>query len=555
MTIKGFKMTKYIFVTGGVMSGLGKGVTAASIAKLFQFRNYSVSMIKIDPYLNVDAGTMNPVEHGEVFVTEKIWEFTPAEGFTFSVCEIDQDFGTYERFLDINLHPMNNITSGQIYMSVILKERIGKFLGKTIQIIPHITDEIKKRIKQIAKEQNPDILITEVGGTVGDIESMPFLEAIRQFILDLKKEDAAIVHVTYVPFLKTVNQFKTKPTQHSVRLLQSAGLQPDAIVCRLEENTKLDAESRDKISLFSNIPKHAVFDNPNMKVIYKLPLLFEEQNFATYLLERLNLQDRNKNTFNWERTVQRLENATKTLKIAMPGKYTSIIDSYVSINEALRHAASIYGYNVEIHWIDTEKIEENPKVLEALCKYDGILLTPGFGTRGVEGMIKCAEFAIERNIPLLGICFGAQLLFIAFCRKIMRLEKANSTEVDPDTPYPVVDMLPEQKEIKEKGGTMRLGAHLILVEKNTKLYEAYQKREIYERFRHRYHIITKYVKKAKNYGLIVSAYDKTRRIINAIELKDKWLVGVQFHPEYKSRPTKPSPLYQAFIKEIVNKKS
>ncbi|MGQ4913585.1 MAG: CTP synthase [Candidatus Asgardarchaeia archaeon] len=547
-------MTKYIFITGGVMSGLGKGVTAASIAKLFQFRGYSVSMIKIDPYLNVDAGTMNPVEHGEVFVTEEVWEFKPAPNFKFRICEIDQDFGTYERFLDKNLHPMNNITSGQIYLSVVLKERIGYFLGKTIQIIPHITEEIKNRIRQIAEIQKPDILITEVGGTVGDIESMPFLEAIRQFILELPKDDAAIVHVTYVPFLKTVKQFKTKPTQHSVRMLQSAGLQPDAIVCRIEHNTWLDEDSKQKISLFSNIPKSAVVINPDLPVIYKLPLLFEEQNFGKYLISRLKLEDRNKNMKDWEATIKRIESAKGIIKIAMPGKYTSIVDSYVSINEALKHAASVFERIVEIHWIDTEKIENNPDAVKVLDNYDGILLTPGFGTRGVEGMIKCAEYAIEKNIPLLGICFGAQLLFIAFYRKIMGYLEANSTEVNPDTPYPVVDLLPEQKQIKEKGGTMRLGAHKVIIKENTKLYDAYKKKEIYERFRHRYHIIPDYAEKAEKYGLVTSAYDESGRIINAIEIKNKWLVGVQFHPEYKSRPTRPSPIYQAFINAIIKSK-
>ncbi|MCD6380772.1 MAG: CTP synthase [Candidatus Odinarchaeota archaeon] len=545
-------MVKYIFVTGGVMSGLGKGVTAASIAKLFQFRGYNVEIMKIDPYLNVDAGTMNPIEHGEVFVTEEVWKFRVGK-FEFNICEIDQDFGTYERFLDKNLHPMNNITSGQVYLSVIIKERMGEYLGKTVQIIPHITNEIKKCIERVVKKKKPDILIVEVGGTVGDIESMPFLEAIRHIRLSVSSEDFILVHVTWVPYLETIRQFKTKPTQHSVKMLQSMGLQPDFIVCRTDRGTLTD-DARDKISLFSNISKEYVISNPNLDVIYALPILFEEQNFGRLLEERMGLKNRRPDYSEWEEVVRRMRSARNVLKIAMPGKYTTIVDSYVSINEALKHAAAFYNCRVEIDWIDTEKIERDRKYLEKLSEYDGILITPGFGKRGVEGMIASAEYALEKDIPLLGICFGSQILFIAFCRKFLGLNGANSTEVDEETRYPVVDLLSEQREVKEKGGTMRLGAHEVYVKRGTKLYEAYKKDVILERFRHRYHIIPKYAKMAEKKGLVVSALDKSGKIINAIEYKKSWIVGVQFHPEYKSRPNKPSPIYKAFIEEMVKRK-
>jgi CTP synthase len=545
-------MVKYIFVTGGVMSGVGKGVTTASIGKLFQFRGYKVEAIKIDPYLNVDPGTLNPIEHGEVYITEEVWEFKPVEGFSLKISEIDQDFGSYERFLGENMSPEQNITSGQVYLSVILKEREGEFLGRTTQIIPHITDEIKRRIRQVAIKKKPDILITEVGGTVGDIEAMPFLEAIRQFRLEEKKEDTILIHVTYVPFLDTVQQQKSKPSQHSVRTLQGMGLQPDIIVARAKK--PLVKEVLQKLSLYSNLPPEAVISNPDIEVVYELPLFFERQKLGDYLCKVSNLPVREPKFDEWCNIVNLYKDAKEVVRIAVPGKYTQIVDSYISIQEALKHASAYSGAKLELQWIDTEPLENEPKAVGILKKFDGILLTPGFGSRGTEGMIQTAEYAIKEGIPYLGICFGGQLLFIAFCRSVLGLTGANSTEIDPNTKYPVVDLLPEQRAIKSKGGTMRLGGHKVLLMENSKLREAYGKSEVIERFRHRYHIMPQYAEMAEDAGLKVSARDETGKIINAIELDKNFIVGVQFHPEFKSRPNHPSPIYLAFIKEALKYK-
>lgn len=545
-------MTKYVMVTGGVMSGIGKGVTTASIGKLFQFRNYDVDVIKIDPYLNVDPGTLNPVEHGEIFITEEVWEFKPVEGFKLTISELDQDFGTYERFLGKTISPEQNITSGQVYLTVILQERRGEFLGKTIQIIPHITDEIKRRIRTVAEKKKPDVLLIEIGGTVGDIEAMPYLEAIRQFRLEEGRNKTALVHVTYVPFLETVKQQKSKPTQHSVRALQGMGLQPDVIVCRSEK--PLTEDVKRKLSLYCNVPPEAVISNPDIDIVYKLPLLFEEQGLGDYLCNLLGLPPKAPDTEGWRKLVSLYENTREVVRIAMPGKYTQIVDSYISINEAIRHAAAFLGARPHIEWIDASLFEEDPGRAELLDSFDGILLTPGFGVRGVEGMILVAEYAIEKKIPYLGICFGGQLLFIAFCRSILGLKNANSSEVDPNTPHPVVDLLPEQKNVKDKGGTMRLGGHKVYVVRGSKLWEAYKQDIVVERFRHRYHIIPEYARRAEEAGLKVSAYDATGRIINAIELEEGWLVGVQFHPEFKSRPDNPSPVYKAFIEASLKRR-
>jgi len=550
-------LTKYIFITGGVLSGLGKGVVTASIGKLLQMRGYTVDAIKIDPYLNVDPGTLNPIEHGEVFVCERIWRFEPAEGYVFNIAEIDQDFGTYERFLDKDMEPSNNITSGQIYLSVILRERVGKYLGRTIQVIPHITDEIKSRIRAVAERSKPDVLLVEVGGTVGDIEAMPFLEAIRQFRLEEGVGNTALVHLTLVPYLETVGQLKSKPTQHSVRVLQSSGLQPDVIVCRAP--IPLTEDVRRKISLFCSVPYEAVISDPDVETIYEVPLLFERQGLGKYICRILRLEraeplsDR---LAKWRNIVDRFKSPTEYLEVAMPGKYTLIADSYISINEALKHAAAWNGVRVKIKWVETEIFEEDPGRLEKeLGPVDGILLTPGFGSRGVEGMIMAAEYAIETGKPFLGICFGAQLLFVAFYRSVMGVKAANTTEVDPGTPHPVVDLLPEQKAVKAKGGTMKLAAHPVVIFKGTRLYEAYGCELVMERFRHRYHIIMSYARKAEEKGLKVSAVDPSGRIVNAIELTGRsWIVGVQFHPEFKSRPNRPSPVYNAFIKAMLRER-
>ncbi len=549
-------MTKFVFVTGGVMSGIGKGITAASTAKLFQFRGFKVSMVKIDPYLNVDPGTLNPIEHGECFVTETVWDFRPVEGGeTFRISEIDQDFGAYERFLNINIPPSHNITSGQIYLQTILKERKGEYLGHTVQIIPHCTDIIKDRIKKVALDEKLDVLVIECGGTVGDIESTVFLEAIRQLRLEVGRRDTVLIHVTFIPYSEAVGQLKSKPTQHSVKTLQAAGLQPDILVCRAPVDLDTDPSVRSKISLFSNLPPEAVISNPDLKCIYELPLVFERQNLGDSLCFNLDLKPKTLSCIEciaeWEKTVNLFKNCNKEITIAMPGKYTSITDSYVSINEALTDAGAHLGTKVHIRWVDTENLDENA----VLCA-DGVLNTPGFGSRGVEGMIRCAELAMEHRIPYLGICFGCQLLYVAYCRKYLALEGANSTEIDPNTPFPVVDKLDEQRAIKILGGTMRLGGYPIILKPNTRLAAAYKQSEIVERFRHRYHIMDDFMKKHDDKGLIVSAVDKTGKIVNALELnwENYFCVGTQFHPEFKSRPTKPSPIYSAFVQAIIEKK-
>ncbi len=541
--------TRLIFITGGVLSGLGKGVVAASIGKILQFRGYKVDAVKIDPYLNVDPGTLNPIEHGEVFVCEEVWEFEAAPGYKFRLAEIDQDFGTYERFLDMNMHPSNNITSGQIYLSVVLKERVGEFLGKTIQVIPHITDEIKRRIRKAAQRLNPDVLLVEIGGTVGDIEVMPFLEALRQLILELGKDKIALIHVTLVPFLETVGQLKTKPTQHSVKTLQSMGLQPDIIIGR--SSVELPDDVKQKISLFCNVPKHAVISDPDLETPYELPMIFEKQRLGEIICDLLRLPKRRPDGrmfSEWSGLVKRFKEPHDRVKIALPGKYCMISDSYISIIEALKASAAELGLRADIVLMETEEFEADSSRLKVLDNVGGILLTPGFGARGVEGMIMTAEYAIQNRIPLLGICFGAQLLFVAFSRSILGLRDAHSTEVDPNTSHPVVDLLREQRGVELKGGTMKLGGRPIKLIEGTKLREAYGAEKVVERFRHRYHINPKYAKIAEKKGLVVSAYDELDDTICGIELKDAWIVGVQFHPEFKSRPNKPSPIFLEFVK-------
>lgn len=550
---------KFVFITGGVMSGIGKGICTASLAKLFQFRGFKVSIMKIDPYLNIDPGTLNPIEHGECFVTEEVWDFNPIKKSNRNwvkpvrIAELDQDFGTYERFIGENISPSHNITSGQIYYSTILKERAGIYLGKTVQLIPHCTKEVKDRIIGTAEDENLDVLLIECGGTTGDFESILFLESFRQMRLSLPKNDTMLVHVTLVPFLKTVGQLKSKPTQHSVKTLQSVGLQPDILICR--SILPLTDEIKSKISLFSNVQENAVISSPDLESIYSVPLEFERQGLGDYVCELLDLKPKlvefNEitNFSEWEKMAELYLPKENKITIAMPGKYMEISDSYVSINEALKHACAHEGYGLDIKWIDTEKPIE-----KELKDCDGILLTPGFGSRGVEGMIKCAELAMEYKIPYLGICFGAQLFFVAFCRKILNMKDANTTEIDENSGFPVVDFLEGQKKQKKTGGTMKLGAHEVHIKKGTKLYAAYKKKVIHERFRHRFHIMEKFLKdnpKANN--LVISARDPTGLIVNAIELKDEdhWMVGTQFHAEYKSRPYKPSPLYRAFIKATI----
>ncbi|MFX1510855.1 MAG: CTP synthase [Promethearchaeota archaeon] len=549
-------MPKFIFVTGGVLSGIGKGHTTASIAKLLQLRGYEVDLVKIDPYLNVDPGTLNPVEHGEPFITDQIFEFNPAPSFHYTSAEVDQDFGTYERFIGRAIHPRNNITSGQVYLSVILQERLGTFLGKTVQIIPHITDEIKRRLRDVgAATKDLDVVMVEIGGTVGDIEAAPFLEAIRQFRLEESTCDTLLAHVTLVPLLPSVGELKTKPTQHSVKQLQALGLQPDVIIARSQ--MPLTEDARRKIALHSNVIQDAVISNPDLEEIYQLPLKFYEQGLDALILQRLEMMAKPPEGMTaWQEVVGQFLNPTTKLRIAMPGKYVAMADTYVSINEALRHAAASQGAKVTVDMVDAEKLESATNARELLSAYDGILLTPGFGTRGTEGMIRSAWIAVEEDYPFLGICFGAQLLFVALCRYALGMKNANSTELNPKTPFPVVDLLPEQKEIEEKGGTMRLAGHLVHIKPSTKLRIIYKKAKVRERFRHRYHLMWDPIKKAKKAGLVVSATDKSGKIINAIEMENKyWMLGVQYHPEYISRPDLPHPLYCSFVKAMLKRKS
>jgi len=552
---------KFVFVTGGVMSGIGKGVVTASLGKILQFRGFNISVVKIDPYLNVDPGTLNPIEHGECFITEKVWDFKPvleSDERIYKISEIDQDFGTYEKFLGIEIHPSHNITSGQVYLSTILSERKGKFLGRTVQIIPHCTNMIKERLMTIAKKENLDVLLVECGGTVGDLESSIFLEAFRQLRLELPKKYTATVHVTLIPYSRAVGQQKSKPTQHSVKTLQSAGLQPDILIGRSEK--QLEDAIKSKLSLFSNLPDVAVISDPDLDSVYELPILFEDQKLGDYLCEILDLKAKLvsysevNNYSEWLKMVNIFKNAKKIIKIAMPGKYFNISDSYISINDALEHAAVHQGYKTELKMIN---VTETTNISEELNECDGILLTPGFGERAVENMIMCADYALENKVPFLGICFGAQLFFVAFCRKYLGLTGANSTEINSDTPYPVVDLLDSQKTITEKGGTMRLGGIKINLEENTRLYNAYQQKEIIERFRHRFHINPKYIEEAEKKGIIVSSRDETGIIINSIELDrdDHFMVGTQFHPEFKSRPYRPSPIYYDFIKACIENKN
>lgn len=544
----------FVFVTGGVLSGIGKGVTTASIAKLFQFRGYTIRIMKIDPYLNIDPGTLNPIEHGEVFVTDKTWTFRPVDDTEFNISEIDLDFGTYERFTGMDVHPSQNITSGQIYLSVILEERKGGYLGRTVQIIPHITDRIKQRIWDVVKKDPiPDVILVEIGGTVGDIEAMPFLEAVRQLVSELGRTRTAVVHVTLVPYIKSVGEFKTKPTQHSVRTLQSLGLQPDVTICRAEK--KLLDPAKEKIALFCNILRERVISNPDIPVIYQLPLSFEDEGLGNILVGHFGLEPRRPDTESWAKMVQSFDEVSETIVIAMPGKYTTLGDSYKSINQALAHAAAACSAKVTIKWIETEERSTEECLTSDLSDVDGVLLTPGFGERGVEGMICAATVALNSKIPLLGICYGAQLSTVAFARNVMGWKGAHTTEVDIDSLYPVVDLMDEQKLTEDKGGTMRLGGHDIHIVQNTRLHKIYGKNKTRERFRHRYHLIERYLNKMREKGLRASAFDSTGKIINAIELTSHpFWIGVQYHPEFKSRPDNPHPLYLGLIRAALEYK-
>lgn len=527
-------MAKYIFITGGVLSGLGKGVVAASTGLLIKRAGYSVSIVKIDPYLNVDAGTMSPYAHGEVFVTE--------DGG-----ETDMDIGHYERFLDVDLSRENNITSGQIYYSVISKERRGDYLGQCVQIIPHVVDEIKERIRTIASKHGVDVVIVEIGGTVGDIEGLPFLEAARQMAFDEGSSNVFYIHVALAPTLPS-GELKTKPIQHSVQELRRIGIQPHALVVR--SYTSLDQEARRKLSLYSNVPVNGVFGCPFAETPYEIPLILESQGYTRYIFEKLGLDARQPDLTDWSLFVNRLKARSRPVRIAMIGKYTRLKDTYVSILEAINHASTWLDIRPELLWIESTDIERDQTLLETIENVHGAIILPGFGKRGAEGKIVAIKKLRDSGKPVLGICFGMQLMVIEAIRNILGLNEANSTELDPDAKLPVIDLLPEQRGIQVLGGSLRLGARKILIKPNTLAWRIYGSTEVYERHRHRYGVNPRYVDLLDKAGLVVSGTSDEGHV-EIVELRDnRFFLGIQAHPEFKSRPLKPSPVFYHFLKSL-----
>jgi len=533
-------VVKYIFVTGGVLSSVGKGIVTSSIGKMLQARGFKVTVIKIDPYVNVDAGTMNPYMHGEVFVTD--------DGG-----ETDLDLGWYERFLDLDLSKENNITTGMIYQAIIEKERKGNFLGRCVQIVPHVTNEIKNRIRRVARKSKVDVVLTECGGTVGDIEGLPFLEAIRQMRLEEGYENTLYVHVALVPILDVTGEMKTKPLQHSVNELRRIGIQPDIIVARCRR--MIDAEALRKIALFGTIPKEAVFCSYNVDTIYQVPLILDKQGMGNFICERLKLRKKPPNFNEWTQFVNAILKPKHEVKIALVGKYAGLADSYVSMSEALRHGGAACRTKIVIEYIEAENFEKNPEELDILKKFDGIFVPYGFGERGTEGKISAIQFARENNIPFLGVCFGFQLAVVEFARNVCGLKDANSTEINPSTPHPVIDLMPEQKHVEYKGATMRLGVHRIIIKKGTLAHRLYKAEEIYERHRHRFEVNIKYRKIIEDKGLIFSGTSPDRRRMEILEIPNHYFFfASQFHGEFKSRPGKPEPEYYGFVKACLDKK-
>jgi CTP synthase len=551
--------TRFIFVTGGVVSSLGKGIAASSIGRLLVSRGATVGLQKFDPYINVDPGTMSPYQHGEVFVTE--------DG-----AETDLDLGHYERFTDANTSRASNVTAGGIYDTVIRRERRGDYLGGTVQVVPHITDEIKQRIALIAESSDVDFVITEIGGTVGDIESLPFLEAIRQFPVDVGRRRCMFIHLTLVPYIGHAGELKTKPTQHSVNELRRIGIAPDMVMCRSEGS--LSQDIRKKIALFASLPTEAIVSACDVEDIYKVPLVFRAQGVDDFILDHFGAEAPPPELSSWTEPIERAEKATRTVRIALVGKYVQLADAYLSVSEALRHAAALHDASVEIDWIDSERLESSQAdrevpdleiaasegdqpvaqedgeavTHETLARADGILIPGGFGGRGIEGKITAARIARERRIPYLGICLGMQCAVAEFARNVAGMEGANSTEFDIETPYPVIDLLPEQKEVADLGGTMRLGADPIKLHDGTRAREIYGEAVIYERHRHRYEVNNLLRKRLQSAGLRVSGTSPDERLVEVIELDDHpFFVASQFHPEFKSRPERPAPLFHDFI--------
>ncbi|MDI6782102.1 MAG: CTP synthase [bacterium] len=526
---------KYIFVTGGVVSSLGKGVTAASIGHLLESRGLKVAMQKLDPYINIDPGTMSPYQHGEVYVTD--------DG-----AETDMDLGHYERFTDVKLSSISNVTTGKIYHSVITKERKGEYLGQTIQVIPHITDEIKSRIK-LLEDKDIDVVIIEVGGTVGDMEGMPFLEAIRQFKKDVGKNNIIYVHLTLVPFIKVSGEVKTKPTQHSVNKLREIGIIPDILICRTER--VLSEEIKEKISLFCDVEKKAVINAYDVSSVYEIPLVFKRQGLDNLIIDLLGLMDKISLPLEedpWAEMVNRLKSPKHSLTIAVVGKYIKLPDAYKSIIEALNHGGIYNGAKIHIRWVDSESLRSTEDAEKHLSDLGGILVPGGFGYRGIEGKLEAVRYARENKIPFLGICLGLQCVVIEFANNVLGLKGANSVEVDPETPYPVIHLMEEQQGIENIGGTMRLGSYPAVLRKDTSTFKAYGSGLIHERHRHRYEINLKYCEGFEKAGLIIAGTSPDNRLIEIVEIMDHpWFVATQFHPEFKSKPTDPHPLFRDFV--------
>ncbi len=528
-------MAKYIFVTGGVVSSLGKGITAASLGRLLKSRGIKVTIQKFDPYINIDPGTMSPYQHGEVFVTD--------DG-----AETDLDLGHYERFIDINLTKGSNITAGKVYWSVLNKERKGDYLGSTVQVIPHITNEIKQRVYDVAAADGADVVITEIGGTVGDIESLPFMEAIRQVKKEVGKNDVLYIHVTLVPYISAAGELKTKPTQHSVKELRGIGIQPDILVCRAEK--PLSKEMKDKLALFCDVDVNAVIENRTASTIYEVPLMMQKEGLDKIVLEKLNMDYSPANMAEWEKMVYKINHPAKKVKVAVVGKYVELPDAYISVTEALHHAGIANDTDVKITWVNSEKLEEEDQDLDEVfagCK--GILVPGGFGDRGVEGKIKSIQYAREHKIPFLGLCLGMQCAVIEFARHVCGMADANSTEFNVETAYPVIDLMSSQVNVEEKGGTMRLGAYPCKVTADTHTMEAYGQELIHERHRHRFEFNNVYRDKLQQAGMVIAGTLPDNSLVEIIEVKDHpWFVGSQFHPELKSRPNNPHPLFRDFVK-------
>ncbi|HWC25161.1 MAG TPA: CTP synthase [Solirubrobacteraceae bacterium] len=533
------RRTRFIFITGGVVSSLGKGIAAASIGRLLVARDLSVGLQKFDPYINVDPGTMSPYQHGEVFVTE--------DG-----AETDLDLGHYERYTDANTSRASNVTAGGIYNTVIRRERRGDYLGGTVQVVPHITDEIKQRVRLLAETQDVDIVITEIGGTVGDIESLPFLEAIRQFQVDVGRRDCMFIHLTLVPYITHAGELKTKPTQHSVNELRRIGIQPDMLLCRSE--SELGADIRKKIALFASLPVGAVVSAKDVDNIYRVPLWFAGERVDDLICDHFVIDAPPADLSEWEEINLRASTASETVSIALVGKYVTLQDAYLSVYEALRHSGFHHDCRVEIDWVDSESLDSDAAALERLSRADGILIPGGFGGRGIEGKIRAARVAREQRIPYLGVCLGMQIAVMEFARHLAGMEGANSTEFDPETPHPVIDLLPEQKEISDLGGTMRLGADPVKIHPDTLARELYGEAVIYERHRHRYEVNLFLRKRLEAAGLVVSGTSPDERLVEIVELHDHpFFVASQFHPEFKSRPERPAPLFADFIGAAVQR--